>query len=168
MARCTFCGTTVLFGGKKVEDLTFCNDKCLSNGQLALVARQIPDGVVATQARAIHGGACPVCGENRGPVDVHTSHKVASFLVMTSWSSKPRISCGSCGTRAQFGALMYSLFLGWWGIPWGILMTPVQIVRNLAAILRSEQSLTPSDQLEQLVRIGMASQALETRQQATQ
>ena len=167
MAKCAFCGTTILFGGKKVEGLTFCNNKCLVNGRLAFVAREIPNDVVASQARAVHGGPCPVCGEHRGPVDVHTSHKVASFLIMTSWSSTPRVSCRSCGTRAQIGALFYSLALGWWGIPWGILMTPVQVVKNLTALLHSEQSLTPSDQLEQLIRISMASQGLEASQHAS-
>lgn len=166
MAKCAYCGTTVLFGGKKVEDLTFCNDKCLENGQVALIAKQVPDDLVATQARAVYSGPCPVCGQKRGPVDVHTSHKVASFLVMTSWSSTPRISCNACGTRAQAGALAYSMLLGWWGVPWGIIMTPVQIVKNLVAILRSDTSANPSTQLEQLVRNGIAAQVYEENSMA--
>ena len=168
MAKCTYCGTTVLFGGKKVEGLTFCNNKCLAKGQVALVAGQVPDNIVTAQAREIHAGACPVCGERRGPVDVHTSHKVASFLIMTSWSSTPRVSCSSCASRAQLGALFYSILLGWWGIPWGIIMTPVQVVKNIAALLRSSESLTPSDQLEQLVRMSIASNALEANRQPSQ
>lgn len=165
MATCASCGTTILFGGKKIDDLRFCNDKCMTDGQVLLVASQVPADVVATQARAIHAGSCPVCQQSRGPVDVHTSHKVASFLIMSSWSSTPRVSCNSCGTRAQLGALVYSLILGWWGIPWGLIMTPVQVVKNIAAMLRSEDSLTPSEQLEHLVRMGIASQALEANQQ---
>lgn len=166
MAKCAYCGSTVLFGGKKVESLTFCNDTCLSKGRVALVAGQVPDDLVATQARAIHSGPCPVCGEKRGPVDVHTSHKVTSFILMTSWSSTPRISCRSCGVKSQFDALVYSLFLGWWGLPWGILMTPVQIVKNIVALLHSETSVNPTPQLEQLIRNSIASQALETNEQA--
>jgi hypothetical protein len=165
MAKCANCGTTILFGGKKIDDLRFCNNKCLANGQVVLVAAQIPDDVVAAQAREIHAGACPVCEKNRGPVDVHTSHKIISFLIMSSWSSTPRISCNSCGTKAQLGGLFYSLILGWWGIPWGIIMTPVQVVKNIGGLLSSEQSLTPSEQLEHLVRMGIATHSLEASQQ---
>lgn len=168
MAKCAACGTTVLFGGKKLDGLRFCNNKCLSKGQLAIAADQIPDELVATQAREIHAGACPVCQENRGPVDVHTSHKVASFLVMTWSSSTPRVSCGACGTKAKLGALVYSLLLGWWGIPWGLIMTPVQISKNVAALLRSDESLNPSVELEQLVRANIASQHVNANQQALQ
>lgn len=28
MAKCGYCGTTILFGGKKDGDLRFCNDEC--------------------------------------------------------------------------------------------------------------------------------------------
>lgn len=166
MAKCAYCGTTILFGGKKLEDLKFCNDKCLSHGQVTLLAEQIPNDVVAAQAREVHAGACPVCNEHRGPVDVHTSYKIISFVLMSSWSSNPRVSCGTCGKKAQFGGLLYSFFLGWWGIPWGLIMTPVQVVRNLAALFRSDDSLTPSEQLEQLVRMNIATQAIEPHLQA--
>lgn len=168
MAKCAYCGTTILLGGKKIEDLRFCNNKCLSQGQVALVADQVPGEVVTAQAREIHAGACPVCNERNGPVDVHTSYKIVSFILMSSWSSNPRVSCGTCAKKAQFGGLLYSFFLGWWGIPWGIIMTPVQVVRNLVALFRSEDSLTPSEQLENLVRLNIATQALESQSQAAQ
>lgn len=168
MAKCAYCGTTILFGGKKVEDLTFCSTKCLTKGQVALVARTVPDDLVVSQARTVHAGPCPVCNQKRGPVDVHTSHKVASFILMTSWSSNPRVSCRSCGVKAQFGGLLYSLFLGWWGFPWGILMTPVQVTKNIFGMLRSDTSVNPSEQLEQIVRMNIAVQALENQQQAAE
>ena len=168
MATCAHCGKTILFGGKKLEDRRFCSKACLSHGHVAVLAEQIPDDVVAAQAREIHAGACPVCNEQRGPVDVHTSHKIISFILMSSWSSNPRVSCGSCAKKAQFGGLLYSFFLGWWGIPWGIIMTPVQVVKNLAALFRSEESLTPSEQLQQLVRMNIANQVIESQPQAPQ
>ncbi len=39
------------------------------------------------------------------------------------------------GERAWLRSLPYclvSLLLGWWGIPWGVIYTPLTIVRNLA------------------------------------
>jgi hypothetical protein len=166
MPKCAYCNSTLLFGGKKVDDMTFCNAKCLSQGQLLIVARNIPNDLVSTQARNIHSGTCPVCHEQRGQVDVHTSHKIMSFVLMTSWSSNPRISCRSCGVKSQLGATVYSLLLGWWGIPWGLLITPVQIFKNIFAMLRNVESVTPSPQLEQMVRLAIASQALSDNQRA--
>lgn len=39
------------------------------------------------------------------------------------------------GQRAAFASLPYcliSLLLGWWGVPWGFLLTPVALWNNLA------------------------------------
>lgn len=166
MAKCAFCDRTILFGGKKAEGLAFCNDKCLSSAQFALVADQVPEDIVFSQVREIHSGPCPVCGQSRGLVDVHTSHKVASFFVITSWSSAPRISCNTCGIKAKLGATVYSLVLGWWGVPWGFVMTPVQVLRNLVGLLSMETSMTPSAKLEQLVRLNIASQIFEEKKQS--
>lgn len=160
MAACAYCKSTILFGGAKAGGLAFCNNECLANGRVVLAAQAIPEHVVAAHARSVHGGTCPVCNESRGPVEVHTVHKVTSYLVMTSWSSSPRISCAACGRKRQFGALLHSLLLGWWGFPWGLLMTPVQITRNVAGMLRGGNTAEPSPQLQHMIRLGLAAQAL--------
>jgi len=61
MASCSACGTTILFGGKRLGDLRFCSDKCLARGRHLAVAGQIPDAVVADLARRVHSGRCPKC-----------------------------------------------------------------------------------------------------------
>lgn len=38
MARCAFCSTTILFGGKRVGDHVFCNGRCLLRGRPLLLA----------------------------------------------------------------------------------------------------------------------------------
>ena len=160
MAKCAYCGSMLLFGGKKEGDLRFCNDACWQKGRVLVVARQIPDEVVKQRTHEIHGGACPRCNQRRGPVDVHTSHKVWSMILMTSWSSVPQISCRSCGVKSMLSATASSLLLGWWGIPWGIFITPVQISKNIWGLVRSDESAHPSGKLEQMVRVGLASHAL--------
>ena len=160
MARCGYCNSLIFIGGEQTEGTRYCNKKCLQQALLAHAASGVPDEVVQAQARSIHAGPCPVCKEKRGPVEVHVSHKVASFLVMTSWSSTPHVSCRSCSIKKQLGATAYSFFLGWWGIPWGLLMTPVQIGKNVVGMLRNTDTMTPSPKLEQMVRIGLANQAL--------
>lgn len=50
------------------------------------------------------------------------------------------------------GATLVSGAFGWWGVPWGILMTPVQLVRNLHGIVFGPDPGMPSAGLESIVR----------------
>ena len=79
MAKCDYCGSTIIFGGKRQGDLRFCNDRCLGNGGLLLVSRQVPENVVHESLWKVHQGRCPKC-TGPGPVDVHVSHRVWSAL----------------------------------------------------------------------------------------
>lgn len=158
MAACDYCGTTILFGGKRDGNLRFCNEECQRKGVVAVAAQQMPDDFVSEQVRQVHQGACPRCG-GAGPVDVYTSHRVWSALALTSWSSRPHIVCKSCGMKAQVGDAVFCLALGWWGFPWGLIVTPVQITRNLAGLFRSE-SAEPSPQLEHFIRMHIAASGM--------
>ncbi len=111
----------------------------------------------AERLRQVHQGRCPECG-GAGPVDVHTSHQVTSVLVMTSWNSRPKVCCRSCGVKSQLGGLAWSAVLGWWGFPWGPLLTPIQIVRNLLGLIRPPQASEPTAQLRKMVNLELASQ----------
>lgn len=160
MASCAACNKTILFGGVKEGGHRFCNRKCLADGEVLFAAAQIPDDVVRQKAREVHAGACPVCQQHRGPVDIHTAHKIWSLVFMSSWSSRPQVSCRACGLKSQLYGTLSSLLIGWWGIPWGIIMTPVQICKNLFAMLRPHEAMTPSEQLEKLVRLNLATNAV--------
>jgi hypothetical protein len=160
MAACNTCGSMILFGGERHGNLRFCNAACLEKGAALTVAEQIAPETVLQAAREVHQNLCPVCGGS-GPVDVHTGYKVWSLLLLTSWRNVPRISCRSCGLRHQFEGLFFSLFCGWWGFPWGIVMTPVQLGRNLKAMLRPPDPMHPSDELQTFMRIALAEGALD-------
>jgi hypothetical protein len=164
MASCSFCGSTIVFGGKKDGALRFCNATCQEKGVLIRLAEQVPHEAVEEAVRATHSGSCPVC-QGRGPVDVHTSHQVISFLVMTRWSSHPRLSCRSCGCKAKLGNALLSLLLGWWGFPWGLILTPVQVGRNLIGLAAGSQTDKPSEQLRRMIRIRLAAEALQNQPQ---
>ena len=159
MAKCGYCNSTILFGGVQEGDLRFCNENCHQGGFRLTVASQVPDNVLEQQVWTIHQGTCPNCQGN-GPIDVHTSHRVWSALVTTSWRSTPRVSCRSCGVKSQLGDTAFSLVLGWWGLPWGLVMTPVQVSRNLLAMARPPETSQPSAELTKLVRIEIAAQAV--------
>jgi hypothetical protein len=48
----------------------------------------------------------------------------------------------------------FSLLAGWWGVPFGVVLTPVQLVRNAIALMRS--SKRPSADFARLMRLDLA------------
>jgi len=159
MARCSACNSTILFGGKRDANGRFCNQNCQARGALLAVANQIPPALVQEQIWKVHQGTCPKCG-GAGPIDVYVSHTIWSALVLTSWRSTPEVSCRSCGRKSQWLGVASSALLGWWGFPWGLLMTPIQIGRNLAGIGRSVDASSPSPEFEKAVRIQLATHVI--------
>ncbi len=156
MAKCGYCGTTILLGGVKGDGQRFCNDECHQKGMLVAIANQREPGEGEAGGAEEREGQWPGCG-GRGPVDVSVAYKVWSMILMTQWSSVAQISCRSCGRKSQAWYLFYSLVVGWWGFPWGLIMTPIQIVRNIAALFRGYDPLRPSPELENVVRLSIGS-----------
>jgi hypothetical protein len=111
----------------------------------------------------VHQGLCPKCS-GMGPVDVYVHHRVWSALFLTSWKSTPQISCRSCGVKSQIGDAVFSLVMGWWGFPWGLLLTPVQIVRNIGGMLHGPDPSKPSPRLEKAIRMNIAAQSVSRQQ----
>ena len=157
MAKCSYCGTSIIFGGRRQGELRFCNENCEGAGILLSVSQQIPNDLIQPKVWEVHQGNCPRCN-GRGPVDVHTSYLVWSALLLTSWKSRPHVCCRPCGVKSQPGDAAFSLVLGWWGFPWGFIFTPIQICRNLIGAARSVDPTKPSPELERLVRLSIASQ----------
>ena len=78
---------------------------------------------------------------------------------MTWWKSHPEFCCGPCGEKAKSMALASSMVLGWWGFPWGIIWTPIQVGRNVTSLLGPDTSLEPSPDLVKLVKRRIAASA---------
>ena len=162
MAKCSFCNSTIILGGVRQGDLRFCNNKCQQEGALLFVSQHIPGDAVTKRVSDLHQGKCPKC-QQAGPVDIHTSHSIWSALVVTTWKSSPQISCTPCGKKEKIKATIGSFFLGWWGFPWGILGTPVQITKNLWGLTQTPSAFVPSSQLEKVVRLTMAAELEQAR-----
>lgn len=154
MARCTTCGT-LIFGGKKEGSYQFCNDNCYQNGWFIVNTDQISHETIIEHTRTIHEGACPICNEKNGSIDVHTSYKVWSAIIVTQWNNNPQVSCRPCGIKSQTYSAFFSLFFGWWGVPWGVLVTPAQIIKNIMALAIPPNPDIPSKKLERMVRINL-------------
>lgn len=157
MARCGYCNSLILMGGTQVGSTKYCNDQCATKGQLLVRSQQVPEAHVQELVYRMHQGPCPKCGGS-GPIDVFTAHSVWSAVFLTSWKSQPQVSCKSCGVKSQIGGILSSAVLGWWGFPWGIIMTPVQIFRNIAGMTRKVDTTMPSEDLTRVARIHLASE----------
>jgi hypothetical protein len=144
-----------MFGGVVHEGQKYCNTQCVQYAEFKVVRGEMPDFIVEETAMTVHAGACPVCG-NAGPIDFHASHFVWSAILFTRSSSKSTLSCRGCARKRQALSALGSGLVGWWGIPFGIIMTPVQIVRNIAEMAGGPDSRTPSRKLHEFVRDEMA------------
>lgn len=155
MATCAGCGTMILFGGVTEGGLRFCNAACQRKAGISAALEMIPQEVIEAALLQTHHGACPQCG-GEGPVDVHHSHRVWSALLMTSWSSPGVLCCRSCKVRNHLFSTVYCAALGWWGFPWGMLVTPIQIGRNVFGLFSSPAAGNPSPALRQIVLASLA------------
>lgn len=159
MASCAFCRTTILFGGVTAGPDRYCNQRCYQGAVMAHAADAIPSDLVAQAVLDVHEGSCPSCG-GAGPVDMHTSYFVWSAMVLTSWKNTPAVSCRACARKRQLGAALGSAVVGWWGFPWGLVMTPVQVGRNIAALTGGPLPHAPSKDLERAVRMQLGARLL--------
>jgi|SRR5579863_2666675 len=159
MAKCGYCGSTIIMGGAYAGGQRYCNNRCANNAAVLAVAQHIPQEVFEQQVEQVYRGNCPRCG-GAGPVDVHKIHQVWSVLVLTRWSSRLQVSCRSCATKSQLGGAAFSAVCGWWGIPWGLILTPVQITRNVMGMFGGPKGSQASDALRRLVLVNMGAQAI--------
>jgi len=155
MATCSSCGTTILFGGPRVGDMRFCSDKCAENGKILIFSKSIPDDVVKSQALEIFHGLCPIC-KGKGPVDLYISYRVWSAIIISNWSERRILSCRPCGVKNQIGNTFITLIFGWWGIPHGIINTPINLIRNIKRLLSNNINFKPSGEMEDFVRVRIA------------
>lgn len=156
MASCSYCNGIILFGGRRYGEDRFCNERCANAGIAIAKSRSLSPAVITEFIQRVWHSPCPKCN-GPGPVDVHTSHTVFSALIVTSWRSSPEVSCKSCGTKRQAKAAAFSLVAGWWGFPWGLIVTPIQVSRNVIGMLGGPGRDQPSPKLEKIARLTLGS-----------
>lgn len=145
--NCYYCKHTILFGGVKDKGLTYCNKKCHALGYVV----EMEEDEVLNIALDIHEGNCPKCGGS-GPVDLYKSFLVYSVLVITSHQDRLHLCCVNCGSKAISKDLMISALAGWWGFPFGFIITPIQVIRGLVALASKPSPERPSSALIHAVR----------------
>ena len=82
---------------------------------------------------------CPDCGSQSSPLVGSLIRTVKSFILFTSYTKKPVISCKSCSKKRRKKAIISTIFWGWWGIPYGIFKTPISLIANLRDNKKQEE-----------------------------
>jgi hypothetical protein len=99
---------------------------------------------------------CPCCGSSAKPLNGTLTAEVQSYIILTRYNKKLKVACPDCLDKANNEAILTSTLLGWWGIPWGIVRTPLAIYRNLNA-KKYNHAEEPNNYLRSyvLARIGL-------------
>ena len=163
MPKCGYCGSLIIIGGVRSGTERFCKNKCAQNGYVLQAAKRVPPQVIDRQVEEVFRGNCPKC-RGIGPIDVHKVHRVWSALALTRWTTSSQVCCRSCATKSQAGGALFSAVFGWWGFPWGLVLTPVQITRNVVGMCKGSDG-SPSEDLRRLVQVNLAAQSLRQNQQ---
>jgi len=82
-------------------------------------------------AELLRNCPCPICNNTRDKLNGTIYHSIKSIIVMSITETRWIIACPDCLDKQNRKAIVSCSLLGWWGIPWGILKTPVYIYRNL-------------------------------------
>jgi len=82
-------------------------------------------------AELLRNCPCPICNNSRDKLNGTIYHSIKSIIVMSITETRWVIACPDCLDKQNRKAIVSCSLLGWWGIPWGILKTPVYIYRNL-------------------------------------
>jgi len=166
MKKCAYCGARIFLGGVRDGQRLYCNAGCRDSGNVQLILDDVPENLVQDYIAAVHSGRCPKC-QGPGPVDVHTSYWACSVIVLTFWGKTPRLCCRSCGVKAKLWRTFLSFLFGWWGVPFGLVLTPIQLLRNFFGLFVAPDPSRPSEKMRQMLRKQLATDlAAKARQSA--
>lgn len=146
MHRCHHCGSGFTHRPAAFTpdmSIVFCTKDCREERKALPQLEVMPPEFIDQKVQDRHLGPCPTCDED-GPLDAHKSYRVSSFVFWTTLETRQTIGCLSCGRRRKLRDAARCFIQGWWGIPVGLLATPVMIAANLAAMLGGMREGQPS------------------------
>jgi len=75
---------------------------------------------------------CPHCNNNTEKLSATVTAMTISLVVITNYEKRVRVGCPSCLKKKNATALIGSLVIGWWGIPWGPIRTLQSVWINIS------------------------------------
>ena len=163
MRECKTCKSVFLFGGKEFDGKRYCSNECLNEARRKAEESRVPEEDVDDFAQSMRQDVCPLCQKRRG-IEVHKSYDVLSFIILTRSKTNVHLCCRTCALKKQTVDFLGTLLLGWWGFPWGLIMTPIQLIRNICAMAFPPGKNGPSAELRNMARLGLAQQRLENQE----
>src|ERR1041384_8580712 len=133
MGVCDYCGETYRGFATRDGRYRFCGGLCQQRGQVLKILDHIPPAKVDAYVADAASGPCPTCGAAK-TIDALPSYWVYSIVLLTRWATRYEVQCRPCARKRQLKDLLYSLGCGWWGIPFGFIITPMQVISNLVAL----------------------------------
>lgn len=71
---------------------------------------------------------CPICKKNDQKLNATMIYNVISFIIGTNYESELLIACPNCLDKANNNAIIKSVILGLWGLPWG----PIRVLQSVS------------------------------------
>jgi hypothetical protein len=108
-----------------------------------------------------NGRYCNARCQNSGAL-MALSHQIPYSTVheqILRYWTEPLLAFRKCALKQQAKSAGLSLVAGWWGFA-GVILTPIQLGRNIFAMLRPPDPMQPSAKLEKTVRVTLASDAI--------
>jgi hypothetical protein len=164
-SECDFCGSSARFSALLDGGQRFCSKNCLRNARLMEVSEDISEETIFQHACRIKESPCPLCQQLSSKTEVRRYYRVWSIGILTSWVKRTHICCLSCARKTNFGSLIFCTLFGWWGIPWGLIITPAQIFANISEMFKSRSESPPSEELIQAARLDLAAKLYKQRTQ---
>jgi hypothetical protein len=156
MAICDKCSKKFNLFGVSENGYSFCSANCRDRARTLLTSLNgVPPAELESYIERSRAGPCAKCG-GPGPLDLHQSYRVYSMILLTSWSTHNHFVCRACARNEQLKSLGFSTLLGWWGIPFGLIVTPIQIVRNLTALASGADPSKASQRLQNMLKLNLA------------
>ena len=157
VATCINCDYEIMVGEdiltvvENGREMSFCDEECYGELIGRRHAHDVPEAIVEEIVFKVHQGACVMCGGN-GPIDIFETNYIVSFILGALVDKNEYICCHRCGQKKKILSIFWCTLLGWWSIPTGILMTPVQIAKNIRGLFTPKKMDAPSDELFEFVQ----------------
>ncbi len=156
---CPTCGKFVIFGGVKEGKQRYCSKACFDADIIPREAKLVPALLAEKFAKEIARGPCPKC-RSEVPVEIHESHSVYSIILVTKWQTKRHLLCKSCAKKQQMVDFAGSFIAGWWGFPFGLIVTPGILVMNIVSMNKNPGADGPTEALKERARLILAANKL--------
>ncbi|WP_426208965.1 hypothetical protein [Massilia sp. TWP1-3-3] len=157
--ECDYCGNSAKKKPLFDQGQQFCSADCLHAARISEAAVDLSAGQIGARALAMRSGACPDCGSSESVIEIRYHYRVVSALYFTSYQRKSRFCCVACGRKQNFKSFLFTFFLGWWGVPFGLIMTPTYLIANLGELREQRSGGEPSEDLVRLAKFQLAEKA---------